>query len=49
MKVNSPLLQDEKLTLYAPKNYNELIEYFNDAGERFYDNRGDFDTRSLKR
>ena len=49
MKKTSQILQDEKLTLFVPRNYNELIEYFNDAGDRYMESKGDFETRSIKR
>lgn len=49
MKKNMSLLQDEKLVLYAPRNYNELIEYFNDAGERFMESKNDMETKSIRR
>ena len=44
-----PILQDEKVTLYVPSNYNELIDYYNDAGEKYLDERGDVDSRSYRR
>lgn len=37
------------MTLFVPRNYNELIEYFNDAGDRYMESKGDFETRSIKR
>ncbi|CAD8195012.1 unnamed protein product [Paramecium octaurelia] len=49
MKKNMSILQDEKLVLYVPRNYNELIEYFNDAGERFVESKNDFETKSIRR
>jgi hypothetical protein len=32
--------------LYVPKNYNELIEFFNDAASRYYDNKDDVDVKA---
>lgn len=49
MQKNMSLLQDEKLVLYVPKNYNELIEYFNDAGERFMESKQDLESKSIRR
>ncbi|CAD8191885.1 unnamed protein product [Paramecium pentaurelia] len=49
MKKNTSLLQDERLVLYVPRNYNELIEYFNDAGERFMESKNDMETKSIRR
>ncbi|CAK87816.1 unnamed protein product (macronuclear) [Paramecium tetraurelia] len=49
MKKNVSLLQDERLVLYVPRNYNELIEYFNDAGERFMESKNDMETKSIRR
>jgi hypothetical protein len=49
MMKNMPVLQDEKVTLYVPKNYNELIDYYNDAGERFQDNHAEVESRSIRR
>lgn len=49
MKKNMSLLQDERLVLYVPRNYNELIEYFNDAGERFVESKNDMETKSIRR
>ena len=37
------------MTLYVPKNYNELIDYYNDAGDRYNDNKTDVETRSFRR
>lgn len=48
-KSQMPILQDEKVTLYVPSNYNELIDYYNDAGEKYLDERGDADSRSYRR
>lgn len=35
--------------LYVPKNYNELIEFFNDAATKFYENKSEVDLRSMRR
>ncbi len=35
--------------LYVPKNYNELIEFFNDAATKFYDNKSEIDVKENRR
>ncbi|CAD8171932.1 unnamed protein product [Paramecium octaurelia] len=49
IKKNMSLLQDERLVLYVPRNYNELSEYFNDTGERFMESKNDVETKSIRR
>lgn len=34
------------MILYTPKNYNELIEFFNDAGNKYYESKNVLDNRT---